>query len=804
MYRQLSILCTSLLLLGCTGTDSIFKSDDVVVEELSLSQSCHAKVRWTSYGIPHVLASDYQGVGLGLGYACGKDNLKVMAEQLLKVRGERARYFGAGDSNEYLNSDITYTSLNLLGRAQEEFSELSEELQSLFYGYAQGFNRAVRENRNKEEWIKSATAEDFYAYSLSIALLRGTYQFVDAIAAASPPEAGEWSYDGSELKDVGASNAWAIGKRRVAEGNSILFANPHFPWEGELKFYECHLTIPGELNISGVTLYGLPMPVIGFNEHLAWTHTVSTAKTFVVYRLQLEEGNPLSYLYEGEGRPIESQEIEIAVLQGDGTIKNVQHTCYSSHYGPIIQGFGFDWDHDVAYSIKDGNLGKAGIVGQWLGMAKSHSKEELLSEMEKNGGTPWVNTLYVDKEGIAGYVDASTTPDIAEEVLEEYFRKLRQDPFLGYMYGRGVVILEGDGRESEWIDQDNGLKGLVPFSRAPHLERTDFTHNANDSYWLTNPFQPLEGYSPLTGTEKTLQSWRTRQNLLFLTQQGKYEASLANGRLNQEDIWSFLRENGSYLAEDVLDDVLSRCMQHSQVDLPRGTRVNLEEAVEQLQGWDKTYNVGSTGGHIFREFMSAFSVSPVHIASSLFKKSFDPENPLHTPSGLADPSDDLDADPVILAMAEAVNRLDNVGIPLYSPLGDIQYVRLLGEETAIPGGVGFDGVTNITKFSDLGSSSKAQEMTSPYQIVNPKSGLSSEGYLVNYSSTYMMSVQFFDEGPKAQAILGYSQSSEPNSLHFADQTSLFSQGLSRAVAFTEEEIFSDSEYYEQDLVEDRL
>ncbi len=44
---------------------------------------------------------------------------------------------------------------------------------------------------------------------------------------------------------AGASNGWALGGDVTASGGGIVFANPHFPWAGEARFWECHLTVPG-------------------------------------------------------------------------------------------------------------------------------------------------------------------------------------------------------------------------------------------------------------------------------------------------------------------------------------------------------------------------------------------------------------------------------------------------------------------------------------------------------------------------------------------------------------------------------
>ncbi|MFE6866308.1 penicillin acylase family protein [Kitasatospora sp. NPDC057692] len=53
-----------------------------------------AKIRRTEYGVPHILARDFGGVGYGYGYAFAQDNLCRLADQVVTVRGERSRWFG--------------------------------------------------------------------------------------------------------------------------------------------------------------------------------------------------------------------------------------------------------------------------------------------------------------------------------------------------------------------------------------------------------------------------------------------------------------------------------------------------------------------------------------------------------------------------------------------------------------------------------------------------------------------------------------------------------------------------------------
>nr|WP_205694597.1 penicillin acylase family protein [Corallococcus coralloides] len=49
-----------------------------------------ATLHRTSYGVPHIQADGYRSLGAGIGYAQAQDAVCILADQFLKVRGERA------------------------------------------------------------------------------------------------------------------------------------------------------------------------------------------------------------------------------------------------------------------------------------------------------------------------------------------------------------------------------------------------------------------------------------------------------------------------------------------------------------------------------------------------------------------------------------------------------------------------------------------------------------------------------------------------------------------------------------------
>jgi acyl-homoserine-lactone acylase len=80
----------------------------------------------------------------------------------------------------------------------------------------------------------------------------------------------------------------------------------------------------------------------------------------------------------------------------------------------------------------------------------------------------------------------------------------------------------------------------------------------------------------------------------------------------------------------------------------------------------------------------------------------------------------------------------------------------------------------------------------PREKIEGSRYLTTDGYPVNSGSSFVMALEYTDEGPRAQAFLTYSQSGDPESVHFSDQTELFSKKAWRPIAFAEAEVAADT------------
>ncbi len=164
------------------------------------------------------------------------------------------------------------------------------------------------------------------------------------LGGRAPSRAAPWQMPAEAMRpgEVG-SNAIALGGDATQNGGGLLLGNPHQPWNGSGRWYEAHLTIPGEYDVAGASLQGLPWIGIGFTKDLAWTHTVDYSTRFTLYELKLNPENPLQYEYDGQWREITG---ETVAVQGDkcpmAAMTEEQKTFYSSHYGMIVDLGGVD------------------------------------------------------------------------------------------------------------------------------------------------------------------------------------------------------------------------------------------------------------------------------------------------------------------------------------------------------------------------------------------------------------------------------------------------------------------------------
>ncbi len=779
-------------------------------------------IRWTSYGVPHITASTWNGLGYGQGYAFAKENICTLADQITKVRSERSRWFGAGVKNANVISDLAYKAMEVVPHAQLFWdTQLSGHAQDMLTGYAAGYNARLAEVGKDGlpspckggDWVQPITTLDLLAYYADLGELASARNFKEYLTLAHPPNQttqNDWprwlnpaeqneltlafgkELDPLRLMQVG-SNGWGLGRDKTADGHGAVLANPHFPWFGELRLWESHLTIPGEVDVAGASLSGVGGILIGHNQHVAWTETVSASRKFTVYKLPLVPGDPTSYTVDGTVHHMTSHTETIQIKQDDGTLVPKTQTFWNSHHGPIlvVGGIG-EWTSESVFTLRDANALNGKLVDHFLGFATAKSVADIESVCQAVQGNPWTNTMSADDQGNAFYTESHSTPNVSNATMDAW--KADQDAIVNILRQNGVVLLDGATAANDWLVKPGAREaGLTPWAETPHLTRQDFVFNANDSHWLTNPASPMEGYGGMYGPEKTARSTRTRMNLTFLLGTGKDAAAGEDGKFTQDELVAMFMNDHVHTADLALPDLLTACAGVSNVTVD-GATVDVSQACDILGKWDRTASPDGKGALLWREFWYDKS-------GPGWAHAFDVTDPVGTPYGLPlDPSGTGNV--AVQTLARAVQVLKTANIPLDAAVPDFEYTLKGSERLAIHGSDDYEGAFQVVGYvpGENDTILPALHMTAPQKAPSDSGLAVGDGYPVNYGSSFVMICMLTADGPKSKAILTYGQSSDPLSPQNTDQAKLFSQRKFRDMPFTDAEIAADPNLTTQTLM----
>lgn len=700
-----------------------------------------ATITRTDFNIPHITSDSWGGVGYGVAYAYAQDNFCMLAEEFATVAGTRSLHFGPEGTStlgfgeqDNLTSDLFYRSQIDLPALRAGWSQQHSTTRALVDGYIAGYNRFLRDAGSgalpqacrDASWVRPIDRDDMIRLNQKQMLLASSLALAPGIASASPPgsiESTAISYTITPHEDLTfGSNGWAFGGDATSDGSGLLIGNPHFPWEGPARFWQLHVTGPDGYDVMGVGLAGTPIPTLGFNRDVAWTHTVTAARHFTIYALTLSADDPTTYLVDGEPVAMTKQDISVPMPNGAPPIIR---TLYSTQFGPVVTmpGTPLAWNSSLAFALRDANSGNQRAIETWLNIGKASNVGEIETAISDNLGIPWVNTIAADRGGNALHADITAVPNVSAE-----FAKTCGTPFSS-LVAHLVTLLDGTRAECDWRGPaQNAAAGLLPASDQAARTRRDYVTNSNDSYWISNPRAPYRELSPILGKFEQPLSLRTRSNFI------ETEAALANGLIDRDAAKDLVFGNRSLAADMVVGHLLTLC----------SDRQDMEAACSALSGWDRRFEIGSTGAFLFATFWE-----DVRGQDDLWHIQFDAADPVNTPRDLI--TEGAKGEALMTALSKAAASVTAAGIALDAPWGEVLAVRLGDRQIALHGGPGVAGVLNMQR------------------------GRPVEGGLVpQHGSSYIQIVGFDDDGPVADAILSYSQSTDPASPHFADQTELYS------------------------------
>ena len=194
---RLPWLCLALLAGGCPGNEKF--ADDPPVEDTGDDTDTdgvagyRATIRRTGFGVAHITADDLGSAGFGQAYAFAQDHACVLADQIIKVRSERAVFLGPGTNDAHVDSDFGYLALDVMGRAEAGFAGQTADVKALIEGYAAGYNKyladtgvaAVPGTCQGQPWVRPISTVDLFAYYIDLGLLASGNPLLDPYRATA-------------------------------------------------------------------------------------------------------------------------------------------------------------------------------------------------------------------------------------------------------------------------------------------------------------------------------------------------------------------------------------------------------------------------------------------------------------------------------------------------------------------------------------------------------------------------------------------------------------------------------------------
>ncbi len=315
---------------------------------------------------------------------------------------------------------------------------------------------------------------------------RGAVDRGRAVAARTPPsgvparEPVEWPAGLEWLHPMarrGNSNSWVIGGGRSATGRPMLANDPHLLVEFPSHWYEMHLVAAG-LDVTGVTIPGIPFVIIGHNRRIAWGFTNSGAD---VQDLTLERIDVARkrYMSAGGWQPATVTRVDIPV-RGRSTPEPFD--VWETARGPILaDASSLEWQAPPAFMTPDRRQRRAGGAGAGLfaAMGRHHRRHRVRASRCWTAPSDW--------SGFEAAVDAFDTP--SQNIVYADV-----DGNIGYaLSGRLPVRSSGDGTMpsaggagSAWME--GGPRPLLPRALNPEsglhrfVEQRDRSRRRRDDH----------------------------------------------------------------------------------------------------------------------------------------------------------------------------------------------------------------------------------------------------------------------------------------------------------------------------------
>lgn len=433
--------CAFAIFIVALGMGPACPGDDDLGESLAAQVTIHRD----EWGVPHIEGPTDASASFGFAYAQAEDYFWQIEDTYAASLGRYAELYG----EEGIDSDLLNRAFEIPTQAAADYPNIEPPLRAISAAYAAGLNYYLA----KHPAVKPRLITHFEPWH-PLAFER--YVLLKFLYGKSNAPSGKLKTASEEMEAATGSNAWAIGPSRTKSGKAMLFANPHQPWFGYGQFYEGHVKSGEGLNFSGSTFFGGPLPTMGHNEFLGWSHTVNNPDVGDVWLEKFDDPrNKLNYRYESGHRQATEWKETLRIKTADG-FDEKSYTLRKTHHGPLVAR-----QKDGRFlAVRISRLAEGSRLRQALKMAKAHNFAEWRAAMSEMN-LQMFNTCYADREGNIFYVYNGAIP--------------KRDP--SFDWTRPV---DGSDPRTEW-------QGLHAFDELPQILNppSGYVQNCNSTPFTT-------------------------------------------------------------------------------------------------------------------------------------------------------------------------------------------------------------------------------------------------------------------------------------------------------------------------------
>lgn len=672
----------------------------------------------TAYGVPHIRANDLRSAGYALAWLQCEDYGNSTPMSILRGSGRVASVAG------YERIDSDFAMKRERAKTEKKYASLSRDVREIYEGFAAGVNRYIAMNPAE---FPAGMPTDFTGFDVvstetQLPDARAIRNFINKINPQpsqnqTSQSVNEGNADQSVRGPEDGSNAWAFAPSRTKSGKAILMRNPHLQWNA--GYYEAHMTVPGVLDFYGDFRIGGPFAVIGgFNKDLGFSTTNNDQDLDQIYWLDADPKQADHYLFDGKSVALTRELVTVPYKNGEATSTETRE-FWSTDLGPVIyRGGGKIYIYKYA--------GEADLRGgeQFLRMMRAKSLAEWKDAMRMRA-RPTSNFTYADRAGNIFYIWNASLPLLPHAPVDD------------------LTALPARGSADVWTK-------LVPFEDLPQFENPPggYVHNENSSPHYTNVRAPIVSANKYPNFEPPRASLRTQLAIQLIGGDEKYTL---------EDVWTLKHNYRALLADRVKADLIAAV----RATNPSG---DVAGALATMERWDNTTSPESRGSVLFQNWWLHYSGFREDRRVLLpdaqrFAKVWSVDDPLRTPSGLADPK--RAAESFAWAVEETKKRHGSFDVAW----GEVNRVRRGSVDVPV------GGCSNeLGCFRILG-----------YQRADDGK------FAATVGDGWVFAVEFGDV-PRAFSVLAYGQSRRPESPYHADQAEMFAKGDRKTVAFTSKDV----------------